>query len=108
MQTEVPIEIRCDAGAQRLEAHVGDARAYVAFEEEDGVVTFTHTVVPETLRGRGIGTRLVREALDCARREGLAVVPRCAMFAAYMRRHEETQDLLSASGRTLLGLGPAA
>jgi hypothetical protein len=33
------------------------------------------------------------------------VIPQCAFFASYMRRHPDTQDLLAPEGRALLGAG---
>ena len=66
-------------------------------------ITFTHTRVPEALRGQGIATQLVLAGLASARARGLRVVPQCAMFAGYMRKHPETHDLLTGEGRALLG-----
>ena len=63
-----------------------------------------HTVVPEPLRGRGIATQLVVAALASVRERGLKVIPQCAVFEAYMRKHPETQDLLAPEGRAQLGL----
>ena len=58
------------------------------------MLSILHTEVPPELEGRGIGTALVRAALDWARREHFTVKPFCPFTAAYMRRHPETQDLL--------------
>ncbi|MGI9027117.1 MAG: GNAT family N-acetyltransferase [Burkholderiaceae bacterium] len=49
-----------------------------------------------------MGSQLVRAALQSARDRGLDVVPQCPMFAAYMRSHQETQDLLTPAGRAQL------
>ena len=65
---------------------------------------FTHTEVPEGHEGKGIGTMLIRFALDAARERGLKVIPICPFFAAYMQKHPEVQDLLDPAWRKKFGL----
>ena len=78
--------------------------AVAIYSLTDKVITFIHTIVPDALRGRGIATQLVLAGLASARERGLQVIPKCPVFAAYMRAHPETHDLLADEGRTLLGL----
>ena len=60
----------------------------------DGVITFVHTVVPPELGGKGIGSRLIRGALDQVRADGLKVIPECPFVKAFIEKHAEYQDLL--------------
>jgi len=60
----------------------------------DGVITFTHTEVPKELEGKGIGSRLVKGALDQVRANGLKVVPQCPFVKGYIGKHPEYADLL--------------
>lgn len=69
------------------------ARAEYAIEGD--VITFTHTIVPPALEGRGIASRLIRHGLSEARARGLRVVPQCPFVAAYIRKHPEWADLLA-------------
>ncbi len=55
---------------------------------------FVHTEVDDEFSGRGLGTRLVKTALDEVREAGGKVVPLCPLFAAYIERHPEYQDLV--------------
>ena len=64
----------------------------------DGVLDYASTFVPETLRGRGIATAIVRQALDHARAEGLHVIPSCWFVRDFLKKHPEYDDL-SAGGR---------
>ena len=68
--------------------------AVVEYESRDGVMTITHTRVPEAIGGRGIAAHLVRAALDHVRAEGLKVVPACSYVAVFMQRHGEYAGLL--------------
>jgi uncharacterized protein len=94
--------VRDDPAAQRLEIVTPGGTAYAEYRLAPGIITFTHTLVPESLRGHGMGGRLISAGLALARERGLKVTPVCPFFRAHMRAHPETQDLLSQEGRALL------
>ena len=48
-----------------------------------------HTEVPDELGGHGIGGQLVRAALDRARAEGLAIVPKCPFARSWLEQHPD-------------------
>lgn len=79
----------------RYELSVGGALAFAAYRLSERTITFTHTEVPTSLEGKGVGSRLIAAALDDARRRNLRVVAACSFVAAYVARHPETQDLLA-------------
>ena len=60
----------------------------------DGVITFVHTVVPPELGGKGIGSKLIKGALDQVRADGLKVIPQCPFVKAFIEKHADYQDLL--------------
>lgn len=85
--------VRKDDGRFALEldgAQVGEA----AFVDDEGRRIFYHTRVDPDLKGQGLGGRLVSEALDATRAEGLRVVPVCPYVQAFLRRHAEYADLV--------------
>jgi predicted GNAT family acetyltransferase len=91
----------------RFELDLGDGSLAIAeYNLLEGKIVFTHTEVPPGHEGRGIGSALIRHALGVARARKLQVIPICPFFAAYMKRHEEVQDLLDPSYRSALGLTP--
>jgi len=94
--------VRDNASASRLEIQLGEQVAFAEYRLEANTITFTHTRVPEALRGRGMGTHLIEAGLSLARERNLKVVPQCPFFAAYMRAHPETEDLLAPAGRVQL------
>jgi predicted GNAT family acetyltransferase len=75
-----------------VEGHI--AASY--YKVVDGVITFMHTEVPPELGGKGIGTKLIKGALDQARAEGLKVVALCPFVKAYIDKHSDYADLLKA------------
>jgi predicted GNAT family acetyltransferase len=91
--------VRDNARASRLEIQLGDQVAFAEYRVEANTITFTHTRVPEAWRGKGMGTQLIKAGLSLARERNLKVLPQCPFFAAYIRAHPETQDLLAPAGR---------
>lgn len=87
--------IHDNVAASRFEMIVDRHAAVATYSISGDTITFIHTVVPEALRGRGIARELVEFALASVRERGLKVVPQCAVFNAYMRKHAETHDLLA-------------
>lgn len=61
------------------------------------MIIIDHTHVPDALRGQKIGERLVRQAIEDARREGFAIIPLCPFAKAQIHRHPEWQDVLHRS-----------
>ena len=61
------------------------------------LIIIDHTGVPEALRGRKVGERLVRQAVEDARRDGVAILPLCPFAKAQINRHPEWQDVLQRS-----------
>jgi len=57
---------------------------------------FTHTYVPEAMRGKGVAEKLVRAGLADARSHGRHVVAECSYVAKFIERHmAEYGDLLA-------------
>ena len=55
-----------------------------------------HTEVPPELGGQGVGSKLVKGALDQVRAQGLKAIAQCPFVKAYIDKHVEYQDLLKA------------
>ena len=99
------LAIRDNPDRHRFEVDLGDGSLAIAeYTLPEGKILFTHTEVPPAHEGKGIASRLIRFALDDARRRGLKVIPLCPFVAAYMQRHAEVQDLLDAAWRVRFGL----
>lgn len=101
---EAEIVVRDNPEAMRFETVVDGHLAVAEYRLPAGSILFSHTEVPAALEGRGIGSALVRAGLAAARERGLTVIPVCPFFAAYIKRHPETQDILHPDYRRVLGL----
>lgn len=79
----------------RYEARVdGELAGFAEYRSHDDVVVFTHTVVQDAYEGQGVGSSLVRAALDDVRRHGAEVEARCTFVKGWIERHPDFQDLL--------------
>ena len=81
----------------RYELTVEGHLAATYYSLSDGVITFIHTEVPPELGGKGVGSALVKGALDQVRAEGLKVIAQCPFVHAYIGKHAEYADLLLKS-----------
>ncbi len=97
-----PPSVHDNPGRQRLEIELEGALSYAEYTLGEGTITFTHTLVPEAMRGRGIGTQLVQAGLAAAQAQHRGVIPQCSLFADYMRKRPETHSLLAPAGRAML------
>jgi predicted GNAT family acetyltransferase len=73
----------------------GALLGFAEYRRSPGVVVFTHTEVDAPREGRGIGSTLVREALDAVRAAGDRVVPQCPFVRRFVDEHPEYAGLLA-------------
>ena len=86
--------VRNNPAKKRYELAVEGHIAATYYSLADSVITFIHTEVPKELEGKGIGSKLIKGALDKVRADGLKVVAQCPFVKAYIEKHPEYADLL--------------
>lgn len=92
--TKLNIEITHNQAANRFETSIDNQTGYISYQERDGKLVYDHTIVPQALGGRGIGSELVKHALDYAHEHNKKVIPQCSFVSSYISKHPEYQDLL--------------
>jgi uncharacterized protein len=95
MSPKTTVEVRDNPEESRFEAYVdGQLAGFSAYLLAGNTLTFVHTEVDDAYEGRGVGSSLVRQALDQLReRQGLRVTASCPFVRAWMRKHPEYLDL---------------
>jgi predicted GNAT family acetyltransferase len=82
--------------ADRYEVRDGEqVLGYAAYQRRGDTVVFTHTEVDPDAGQSGLGSTLVRAALDDVRGRGGSVVPQCSFVHGWIDRHPEYADLVA-------------
>ena len=85
---------------ERYEAHLdGELAGVLEYIVKRGRIALIHTEVLPDHEGQGVGSGLVRFALDDARRRELRVIATCPYVQAYLIRHPEDDDIVVGRGR---------
>ncbi|MGV9329593.1 GNAT family N-acetyltransferase [Streptosporangium sandarakinum] len=91
--------------ASRFEVVVdGEVAGFAEYRQAGDRRSFTHTEVDPRFEGRGLGSILVRGALDATRAAGLSVLPFCPFVRRYIERHPDYLDLVPGNQRARFGL----
>ena len=84
-------------GRERFEAHddAGVLAGFLTYQVTGSIAVYTHTEVKEAFQGRGVGSVLVRAALDDARARGRTVVPICPYVLGWLGKHPGYEDVVA-------------
>lgn len=82
----------------------GELAGFAEYVLKPGEITFTHTKIKDAYEGKGLGSVLVKHALDSARDRGLAVQPLCPFVRGWIGRHADYLDLVPENSREKYGL----
>jgi predicted GNAT family acetyltransferase len=74
----------------------GSVIGQIRYRREPGAVVLVHTDVEPAYEGRGLAGVLVDGAVRDLRERGLRLVPVCPYVRAWLRRHPEHADLVTA------------
>jgi predicted GNAT family acetyltransferase len=100
------LEHRVDETKQQyLAQRGGDTVGHIEYRDSANARLLTHTEVNPELEGHGVGSALVRFALEDIKDRRLYLVPMCPFVAAYVQRHrDEYAVLVNPAHRAMYGL----
>ena len=99
------VEVRDNPDEHRYEVEVDGALAgFTTYRKHPGLIEFVHTEVEDAFEGHGVGSTLIREALEDARRQGLEVLPLCPFVNSFISEHREFVELVPGPRREEFGL----
>ena len=73
----------------------GDDLATAYYRIEGDRIVLTHTEVPQSYSGQGVGSRLARGVFDAIRASGRKAVLKCEFMGAFAARHPEYSDIVA-------------
>ena len=73
-----------------------EGMAYIDFIlNKQGTIFLTHTEVPSSLEGKGVGKKIVEDALNYIEMAGWKLAPLCPFVAAYLKKHPQYSRILA-------------
>ncbi|MBQ0733681.1 GNAT family N-acetyltransferase [Aquimarina celericrescens] len=88
-----------DHPKKRFELHVEDKIAFIEYILAKGEsIYLTHTEVPRSLEGNGLGSAIIKKTLAYIRKNGYQLVPLCPFVAAYLKKHPEAANGILKQG----------
>lgn len=94
--SETEYTITDNAESKRFEMKAEGHTAFLEYMLMSNKIFFTHTEVPLPLEGKGIGSKLVKLALENIEARGLKLIPLCPFTAQYIKRHPEWERVLAS------------
>lgn len=89
------VVIRDDPSNERYTAEVdGELAGFTEYRPWEGRLLFPHTEIDDAHSGKGVATKLIREALDDVRSKGVMIVPLCPFVARFVRHNPDYMDMV--------------
>jgi len=82
----------------------GQVAGFAAYHSVGDNLDFTHTEIDDRFEGRGLGSILIRAALEATRERGMGVLPHCPFVRSFIERHPEYIELVPPLRRRQFGL----
>ena len=94
MSTATNPTITHNTAKNRFETTIDGHTGYISYVVNGDTLIYDHTIVPSQLGGQGVGSALVKHALEYAQAEHKKVVPQCSFVAHYIDKHDEYSALV--------------
>lgn len=79
----------------RYEFRIGEEIAKIEYiKTKNNEIYLTHTEVPVSLEGRGIGSQLIEKTLQNIELQELRLVPLCPFVAGYIQKHPDWRRIV--------------
>lgn len=102
-------EVRENVAEHRFEIWIDDELAgHTVYQGHGHTLPFVHTEIDDRFGGRGLGSVLIRGALDAVRARGAEVLPYCPFVKAFIEKHPDYINLVPPAERAAFGLPEAA
>ena len=80
---------------KRFEVAVNDKTAFIDHIKTKDKIYLTHTEVPTSLEGNGMGTTMVEQVLQEIEKQRLDLIPLCPFVAGFIQKNPSYKNLLA-------------
>jgi len=78
----------------KYEYHIDDHIAYITYDDQDGNMHLTHTIVPDALAGQGLAKKLLEDVLEQIKKDGKKAVAKCSYIVKYQEKNPDNDTLV--------------
>lgn len=78
-----------NAAECKYEYHIDNHIAYITYDDQDGNMHLTHTIVPDALAGKGLAKTLLEAVLEQIKKDNKKAVAQCSYVVNYLAKHPE-------------------
>lgn len=87
-------KIKDNSALKRYELDIAGEVAFIEYILVKDKIYLTHTEVPKSLSGKGIGSQIVYQALNDVEERKLTLIPLCPYVALYIQRNPRYKSLV--------------
>jgi len=73
----------------KYEYHIDGNIAYITYDDQDGNMHLTHTIVPDALAGKGLAKQLLEAVLEQIKKDGKKAVAQCSYIVKYQEKNPD-------------------
>jgi predicted GNAT family acetyltransferase len=73
----------------KYEYHIDGNIAYITYDDQDGKMHLTHTIVPDALAGKGLARQLLEAVLEQIKKDGKKAVAKCSYIVKYQEKNPD-------------------
>ncbi|MEA3371774.1 MAG: GNAT family N-acetyltransferase [Campylobacterota bacterium] len=79
----------------KYEYHIEGHVAYITYDDQNGNMHLTHTIVPEELAGKGLARTLLEDVLQEIEKADKKAVAQCSYIVKYQEKNPDKSDLFA-------------
>ncbi|MFC2074097.1 GNAT family N-acetyltransferase [Campylobacterota bacterium] len=76
----------------KYEYHIDGHIAYITYDDQNGNMHLTHTIVPDALAGKGLAKMLLEDVLEQIKQDNKKAVAQCSYIVKYQEKNPEKSD----------------
>lgn len=79
----------------KYEYHIDGHIAYIKYDDQNGNMHLTNTIVPDALAGKGLARTLLEDVLEEIKKENKKAVAKCSYIEKYQEKNPEKSNLFA-------------